>query len=86
MKKVNIQELKANFPRFLSELEAESVLTICRRNMPIAELRMIKPTINKKRKFGQHRSWGKFDYGVFEQQREISDAFEDDEIVNLKSS
>ncbi len=39
MSKVNVQDAKMHLSRYLKAVEAGEVVTICRRNVPIAELR-----------------------------------------------
>lgn len=41
MIRVNIHEAKVNLSRYLVEVEAGEVVVICRRNVPIAELRAL---------------------------------------------
>ncbi len=39
--KVNIAEIKANLSRYLARVDAGETVTICRRNVPIAEIRPV---------------------------------------------
>jgi antitoxin (DNA-binding transcriptional repressor) of toxin-antitoxin stability system len=41
MKRVNTHEVKANLSRFLEEVERGASILVCRRNVPIAELRPV---------------------------------------------
>lgn len=40
-KKINVHEAKANLSRYLERVERGETVTICRRNVPIAELRPV---------------------------------------------
>ena len=41
MKKVNIQDAKTHLSRYLEAVEQGEVVVVCRRNVPIAELRAV---------------------------------------------
>lgn len=41
MKRVNIHEAKAHLSRYLDEVERGETVIVCRRNVPIAELRAV---------------------------------------------
>ena len=41
MKKVNVHEAKANLSRYLEEAEKGEVVVVCRRNVPVAEIRAL---------------------------------------------
>lgn len=47
MKKVNVAEVKANLSRYLESVERGETIVVCRRNVPIAEIRPI-PSLPKK--------------------------------------
>jgi len=54
MFRVNIHELKARLSEYLDKLAAGESLLICRRNVPIAELRRLSgPPSRKKRALGK---------------------------------
>ena len=75
MKKVNVQELKSNFPAFLAELERGISFLLCRRNVPVAELRPVATGKSMKtRKFGQHANSFSFNPEAFATQ-EFSEDF-----------
>ena len=73
---LNINEIKAHFSSFLAKVSKGEIVIICKRNVPIAEIRPIPAAPNKKRPIGLA---GK-EYPDFK----ISDAFFDplpDDIV-----
>jgi prevent-host-death family protein len=41
MKKINVHEAKTHLSRYLEEVERGETVVICRRNVPIAELRRL---------------------------------------------
>ena len=41
MNKVNIADARANLSRYLARVEAGETITLCRRNVPVAEIRPI---------------------------------------------
>jgi len=49
MKKVNVHEAKARLSALLDEVESGEPVVICRRNVPVAELRAL-PTMRRKRR------------------------------------
>ncbi len=65
MKKVNIQQLKSNFPAFLKELRAGHSLLLCSRNMPVAQMTPIMERGSTNRKFGQFKKFIKVDQHLF---------------------
>ncbi len=50
MFRVNIHELKARLSELLDKLEVGEALLVCRRNVPIAELRRLPPDRPRRRK------------------------------------
>jgi antitoxin (DNA-binding transcriptional repressor) of toxin-antitoxin stability system len=66
---LNINEIKTHFSRFLSKVSKGETVIVCKRNVPIAEIKPIAALPNKKRPIGLA---GK-EYPDFE----ISDAFFD---------
>jgi prevent-host-death family protein len=52
MKKVNVHEAKASLSALLDEVESGEAVVICRRNVPIAELRPIASARRKRRPIG----------------------------------
>ena len=52
MIRINVQEAKTNLSRYLKRLEEGERIVICRRNVPIAELRPIEPRRLEPRPFG----------------------------------
>ena len=64
MKKVNIYEAKARFSALIDRVAEGETLLICRRNVPVAELRPLPRARSRKRPIGLAR-------GTFE----VPDAF-----------
>lgn len=54
MIRVNIHEIKARLSRYLEQVMAGETVVICRRNVPIAELRPIALPRSDKRPIGLH--------------------------------
>ena len=52
MKKLNIQEVKTHLSRYLPLLEKGETILLCRRNVPIAEIRPLPATRKTKRPIG----------------------------------
>ena len=55
MNKVNIADARANLSRHLARVEAGETITLCRRNVPIAEIRPIRATPTEPRPIGIDR-------------------------------
>lgn len=64
MIKLNIHEAKTHLSRYLKKLKSGEVILLCRRNVPIAEIRALPPERKSARPIGLAR-------GTFE----IPDAF-----------
>ncbi|MFZ5481745.1 MAG: type II toxin-antitoxin system Phd/YefM family antitoxin [Myxococcota bacterium] len=62
MIRLNVHEAKTNLSRYLDEVEAGEVVVLCRRNVPIAEIRRIAPQRAQPRPFGL----AKERFGAFE--------------------
>lgn len=67
MIEVNVQEAKTHLSRYLSRIEKGEVVVICRRNVPVAEIRSVVQKPSKKRPIGVAK--GRF---------EVPDSFFDD--------
>jgi prevent-host-death family protein len=52
MIRVNIHEIKAKLSEYLERVEQGETVVICRRNVPIAELRSVPPQIDEPRPVG----------------------------------
>lgn len=52
MIKLNIHQAKTHLSRYLARLEEEEVIILCKRNVPIAEIRPLPKPPAKKRKIG----------------------------------
>lgn len=61
MLKLNINEVKNNLSRYLKLLQSGEVILLCKRNLPIAEIRPLKQTSKKARTYGMDK--GKFVLG-----------------------
>lgn len=55
MIKLNIHEAKTHLSRYLGRLERGEVIVLCRRNVPIAEIRPIPGPAKRKRAIGLDR-------------------------------
>ena len=55
MNKVNIADARASFSRYLARVEAGETITLCRRNVPIAEIRPLRNATSEKRPVGIDR-------------------------------
>lgn len=55
MIQVNIQDAKTNLSRYLEQVRRGEVVVICRRNVPIAELRGLTPRPKRPRPLGLDR-------------------------------
>jgi len=49
---LNIHEAKTHLSRYLAELEADDVIVVCKRNVPIAEIRPLPATPDRKHSVG----------------------------------
>jgi antitoxin (DNA-binding transcriptional repressor) of toxin-antitoxin stability system len=56
--KLNVHEAKTHLSRYLEKVEAGETLIICRYNVPIAEVRPIKPKAKPARVFGLDDGFG----------------------------
>ncbi len=52
MKAVNIQEAKTHFSSYLRQVKAGECVVVCERNVPVAEIRPVKPKHFRPRKLG----------------------------------
>ena len=52
MKKVNIHEAKTHLSRYLEEVENGETVVVCRRNVPIAEIRRLPQPLDTARPVG----------------------------------
>ncbi|WP_428276453.1 type II toxin-antitoxin system Phd/YefM family antitoxin [Candidatus Palauibacter sp.] len=55
MIKVNIAEARAGLSRYLARVERGETVTLCRRNVPIAEIRPLRAAPEEKRPIGIDR-------------------------------
>ena len=49
---LNINEIKTHFSRFLAKVSSGETVIVCKRNVPIAEIKPIASLPNKKRPIG----------------------------------
>ncbi len=52
MIKINIHEAKTHLSRYLARLEEGERIVLCRRNVPVAELRPLPPRVTESRPVG----------------------------------
>lgn len=52
MKSINIHEAKTHLSRYLAQLEQGETILLCKRNVPIAEIRPVSKEGRKERQFG----------------------------------
>ena len=52
MIKINIAEAKANFSRYIEFVERGETVTVCRRNVPVAEIRSLPQPLSERRPVG----------------------------------
>jgi antitoxin (DNA-binding transcriptional repressor) of toxin-antitoxin stability system len=55
MIKVNIHEAKTHLSRYLEQVEQGEVVVLCRRNVPVAEIRALPKTSRQPRPIGLHK-------------------------------
>lgn len=55
MIRINVHEAKTHLSRHLAEVEKGEVVVICRRNVPIAEIRPLSPARREPRRIGPLR-------------------------------
>ena len=55
MIRINIAEAKAHFSRYIETVEKGETVTVCRRNVPVAEIRPLPQVLEKKRPVGIDR-------------------------------
>ena len=61
MLKLNVNEAKTHLSRYLKRIEKGETIVLCRRNVPIAEIRPLPRAANRKRPVGLAR--GEFSVG-----------------------
>ena len=76
---VNIHEAKANLSRYLEQLQPGEVLVICKRNVPVAELRLLPRRGPGRRPAGLAR-------GAFEGPKSFSEPLPDDVIERFRGT
>ncbi len=55
MIKINIAEAKAHFSRYIEAVERGETVTVCRRNVPVAEIRPLRQPLRDLRPVGIDR-------------------------------
>ena len=77
MIKINIHEAKTHLSRYLARVEKGEVIVLCKRNVPVAEIRPLSRPDNKKRRVGFMKGRFTVPPSFFESlPGEIIDAFE----------
>ncbi len=71
MIKLNVHEAKTHLSRYLSQLSDGDTIILCKRNVPIAEIRPLKPARTERRPIGLAK-------GRFEVPPEFFDPLPDD--------
>ncbi len=71
MIKLNVHEAKTHLSRYLSQLSEGDTIVLCKRNVPIAEIRPLKPARTERRPIGLAK-------GRFEVPPEFIDPLPDD--------
>ncbi|MCA9264810.1 MAG: hypothetical protein KDA60_13215 [Planctomycetales bacterium] len=75
--RLNIHEAKTHLSRYLNELGSEDRIVLCRRNQPVAEIRLLPPARREPRQLGLAKGDFKVDPSFFEPLPEaVLDAFE----------
>ncbi len=55
MIRINIAEAKAHFSRYIESVERGETVTVCRRNVPVAEIRPLPQVLRNRRPVGIDR-------------------------------
>jgi antitoxin (DNA-binding transcriptional repressor) of toxin-antitoxin stability system len=80
MIKLNVHEAKTHLSRYLERLERGETIILCRRNIPIAEIRPLPRPRSAKRPIGLAKGKLKIAPGFFEAlPADLEDAFHGDE-------
>jgi antitoxin (DNA-binding transcriptional repressor) of toxin-antitoxin stability system len=66
MSRINVHDAKTNLSRYLERVERGEVFTICRNNVPVAELRAVPVVRNVPRTLGLHKGQVSIDATFFE--------------------
>jgi len=66
MLRINVHDAKTHLSRYLEQVARGEVITICRNNVPIAELRALPAARTKPRKLGRHKGQVVIDPSFFE--------------------
>lgn len=53
--KIELDDAQAHFSRYMDRVEKGETITLCRRNVEVAEIRPLKPTPRNKRRVGIDR-------------------------------
>jgi len=84
MTRLNIHEAKTHLSRYLAELGEDEVITLCNRNVPVAEIRALPKQLSEKRTIGFLKDEFSVPPSFFEPlPEEMLDAFEG--IGNLRT-
>ena len=63
MKKINLYEIKTQLSRYIEMVEAGETVIVCKRNVPVAEIRPIAPKTRKRPELG----WATGTYRISEE-------------------
>jgi len=66
MIRLNVHEAKTHLSRYLARLEAGETIVLCRRNIPIAEIRPLPPRKAGRRPIGLAKGLGQVTEAFFE--------------------
>lgn len=81
MKRYNLYDLKTHLSKHLARVQAGETILVCKRNVPIAEIRPIAPRLTSPRPIGLARGRFTIPPGFFEPlDEEILECFEGGEL------
>jgi antitoxin (DNA-binding transcriptional repressor) of toxin-antitoxin stability system len=63
---VNVQQAKTHLSEYLARIEAGETVTLCRRNVPVAEIRPLRPHSSQPRPIGLARDQVRVSAAFFE--------------------
>ena len=72
MIKLNIHEAKTHLSRYLDQLKEKGVIILCKRNIPVAEIRPIPPPDSAPRPAGLEKGKFTVDSEFFDQLPEVT--------------
>jgi antitoxin (DNA-binding transcriptional repressor) of toxin-antitoxin stability system len=66
MQRINVHDAKTHLSHYLERVERGEVFTICRNNVPVAELRALPPVRSSPRKLGRHKGQVRIEPSFFQ--------------------